>query len=77
MNADYYRLLGLRRGCASEEVKEAYIGFLLKFDQLRIDGELGASEKQQFLEIENAYKVLSDTEKRTAYDRTLDEGENG
>jgi len=63
---DYYEVLGVSRDASSEEIKRAFrkLAFQYHPDRNR-DG--GAEEK--FKEVNEAYEVLSDADKRAAYDR--------
>jgi len=72
--ADYYELLGLDRDADASEVKAAYRRLALKYHPDRNPGDREAEEK--FKNINEAYAVLSDPEKRGRYDRfgTVDEG---
>ncbi|MFD2610425.1 molecular chaperone DnaJ [Deinococcus taklimakanensis] len=63
---DYYELLGVARTAGADEIKSAYRKLALKFHPDR-NKEPGAAEK--FTQINEAYAVLSDTEKRAHYDR--------
>ncbi|MCP2014951.1 molecular chaperone DnaJ [Deinococcus sp. HSC-46F16] len=63
---DYYELLGVSRGASADEIKSSYRKLALKFHPDR-NKEPGAAE--QFAKINEAYAVLSDTEKRAHYDR--------
>ena len=60
---DYYQILGVVRGASSEEIKKAYYKLAHKYHP-----DKGGDEKK-FKEINEAYQVLSDKEKRTQYDR--------
>jgi molecular chaperone DnaJ len=64
---DYYEVLGLSRGAADEEIKKAYRRLAVQFHPDRNPGDKQAEEK--FKEINEAYQVLSDPEKRAQYDR--------
>ncbi len=68
---DYYEVLGVERGASGEEIKKAFRKLAFQYHPDR-NGEDGASDK--FKEINEAYEVLSDTDKRSAYDRY---GHNG
>lgn len=63
---DYYEVLGVGRDAQEADVKSAYRKLALKYHPDR-NKEAGASEK--FKEATEAYSVLSDAEKRAAYDR--------
>ena len=64
---DYYELLGLSKGASAEEIKKAYRRMAMKYHPDRNPGDKAAEEK--FKEIGEAYAVLSDDQKRAAYDR--------
>ncbi len=64
---DYYEVLGVGRGSADEDVKKAYRRLAVQFHPDRNPGDKQAEEK--FKEINEAYQVLSDPEKRSQYDR--------
>lgn len=63
---DYYELLGVRRGASDEDIKRAFRKLAMEYHPDRNKRE-GAVEK--FKEINEAYQVLSDSQKRAAYDR--------
>jgi len=63
---DYYEILGLRRTASAEEVKRAYRKLALQFHPDRNPGDPAAESR--FKEINEAYEVLSDGEKRQRYD---------
>ncbi len=65
--ADYYEVLGVSRECTEQELKSAYRKQALKYHPDRNPGNHAAEEK--FKEASEAYQVLSDGDKRAAYDR--------
>ncbi len=64
---DYYKILGVDRNASAEEIKKAYRQLALKYHPDRNPGDKAAEEK--FKEINEAYQVLSDPEKRAKYDQ--------
>lgn len=64
---DYYEVLGVTRTATGEEVKRAYRKLAVKFHPDKNPDDPHAEEK--FKELGEAYDVLMDPEKRSAYDR--------
>jgi molecular chaperone DnaJ len=71
---DYYRVLGVGRDASPEEVKRAFRKLAFQYHPDR-NGAAGSEER--FKEINEAYQVLSDPEKRASYDRFGEEGLEG
>lgn len=63
---DYYEVLGVARGAGESELKSAYRKLALKYHPDRNPGDKEAEER--FKEAAEAYSVLSDADKRRAYD---------
>src|ERR1035438_2735739 len=63
---DYYATLGVARGADAEAVKRAYRKQARKFHP-DVSKEKNAEEK--FKEVQEAYEVLRDSDKRAAYDQ--------
>ena len=64
---DYYEVLGVDRGASEGDIKKAYRRVAMKFHPDRNPDDSEAEEK--FKEASEAYEVLSDGEKRAAYDQ--------
>ncbi len=67
MARDYYEVLGLKPGASQKEIKQAYRKLARKHHPDVNPGDKGAEGR--FKEINSAYEVLSDAEKRAKYDR--------
>lgn len=63
---DYYRIMGLGRDATQEDIKRAYRKLARKFHP---DLSKEPDAERRFKEVGEAYEVLRDPEKRTAYDR--------
>lgn len=65
MPKDYYQILGLSKDASAEEVKKAFRKLAHEFHP----DKPGGGNEAKFKEINEAYQVLSDTEKRRRYDQ--------
>lgn len=66
--SDYYDILGVSKGVSAEEIKKAYRKQALEWHPDRHKEDKEAAEKR-FKEINEAYQILSDSQKRQAYDQ--------
>lgn len=64
---DYYKVLGLQRGASEEEIKKAYRRLAKKYHPDLNPGDKEAEAR--FKEVNEAYEVLSDSQKRARYDQ--------
>lgn len=64
---DYYEVLGLSKGASDDEIKKAFRKGAMKYHPDKNPGDKAAEEK--FKEINEAYEVLSDPDKKSRYDR--------
>jgi molecular chaperone DnaJ len=63
----FYDTLGVKKGASGDEIKKAYRKLAAQYHPDKNPGDSSAEEK--FKEVQNAYDVLSDEEKRKQYDR--------
>ena len=64
---DFYELLGVAKGASLDDVKKAYRKLAMQHHPDKNPGDKNAETK--FREINEAYDVLKDEQKRAAYDR--------
>lgn len=64
---DFYEVLGLQKGASDSEIKRAYRKLAMKYHPDKNPGDKKAEEN--FKEINEAYSVLSDPDKKSKYDR--------
>ena len=64
---DYYEILGVERSADEREIKKAYKRLAMKYHPDRNPDNPESEEK--FKEAKEAYEILSDAQKRAAYDK--------
>ncbi len=73
MGADYYNLLGLPRNASAEEIRKAYFEAARR---LHPDANPDPRAQTRFIEIQKAYEILSDPQKRVLYSANLPDTED-
>jgi molecular chaperone DnaJ len=66
---DYYDVLGVPKNASDEEIKKAYRKLAMKFHPDRNQGDAAKEAEAKFKEAKEAYEMLSDADKRAAYDQ--------
>jgi molecular chaperone DnaJ len=66
---DYYETLGIPKNASEEEIKKAYRKLAMKHHPDRNQGESSKGSEEKFKEAKEAYEMLSDAQKRAAYDQ--------
>ncbi len=64
---DYYEVLGVSKDASERDIKKAYKRLAMKYHPDRTQGDKELEEK--FKEVQEAYEVLTDPQKRAAYDQ--------
>ncbi|MBN1325057.1 MAG: molecular chaperone DnaJ [Alphaproteobacteria bacterium] len=67
MNKSPYEILGVQRDASDADIKKAYHKLVMKYHPDKNSGDKASEEK--FKEINNAFDILRDSQKRAAYDR--------
>ena len=66
---DYYEVLGVAKNASDDDIKKAYRKLAMKFHPDRNQGDGAKKAEESFKEVKEAYEMLSDSQKRTAYDQ--------
>ena len=66
---DYYEILGISKTASADEIKRAYRELAMKHHPDRVGAEHKKEAEERFKEISEAYAVLTDPQKRAAYDQ--------
>jgi molecular chaperone DnaJ len=66
---DYYEVLGVAKNSSDEDIKKAYRKLAMKLHPDRNQGSASSASEEKFKECKEAYEMLSDPQKRAAYDQ--------
>ena len=66
---DFYEILGVPKNASDEDIKKAYRKLAMKHHPDRNQGDAAKAAEAQFKEAKEAYEMLSDPQKRAAYDQ--------
>ena len=66
---DFYEVLGVPKNAAEEDIKKAYRKLAMKHHPDRNQGDTAKKSEEKFKEAKEAYEMLTDPQKRAAYDQ--------
>jgi len=66
---DFYEVLGVPKNASEEDIKKAYRKLAMKYHPDRNQGDAAKEAEVKFKEVKEAYEMLSDGQKRAAYDQ--------
>jgi molecular chaperone DnaJ len=66
---DYYEVLGVSKNASEDDIKKAYRKLAMKHHPDRNQGENAKKSEEKFKEAKEAYEMLTDAQKRAAYDQ--------
>ncbi len=66
---DYYEILGVAKNASEDDIKKAYRKLAMKHHPDRNQGDGAKAAEEKFKEAKEAYEMLSDAQKRAAYDQ--------
>jgi molecular chaperone DnaJ len=66
---DYYEVLGVAKNASDDDIKKAYRKLAMKYHPDRNQGDAAREAEEKFKEVKEAYEMLSDSNKRAAYDQ--------
>jgi molecular chaperone DnaJ len=66
---DYYDVLGVAKNASDDDIKKAYRKLAMKYHPDRNQGDEAKKAEEKFKEAKEAYEMLSDSQKRAAYDQ--------
>jgi molecular chaperone DnaJ len=66
---DYYEVLGVAKNASEDDIKKAYRKLAMKYHPDRNQGDGAKNSEEHFKEAKEAYEMLTDAQKRAAYDQ--------